>query len=313
MAKVKPDAFEKVAFATGLTSDPTMTGSADTQRTPSDADHDLAWARNGLRFEVGSSSWAERGQAIAQAYGGKAEAAVAAGISPSTFKSQLARGNPPSNSREFAQALGLSTDYVELGRPVLPADFDIEAVRLKLARGAFNPTGSTAARRIAIRQVVEELAAEIDRARFEAGTSSSGRRGAVPRGGFDDAPDDLFGPGSLEVTMGQVAIRDSSPAPIAFSREWLALKRLDPQHLALVEVRDAIYLVDTSPQGLRLVDGCIYAVVERESGFIICDWHRGPGGHGGTLAARADQAFGLDPDRDPKNIAGRVVYELAPH
>lgn len=290
MPEVKPHAVKKVAIATG---DEFFSVA------------DVAWARNGLGFVFGKSDWAERGKAIAQAFGGDAKAAAAAGITLPTFKSQLRRNNAPSNPSEAARGWGLSPGYVETGRPTIGSDLDIESLRLQLARGAFVPAGTTAARRSALRHVVDELRAEIDSARFNPSAADASFSDA-PRShaGMADSADSMLVPALLVATQGQPGLLDGG-APLALSRDWLARHRLDPDAIGVVDLGSyGLFLVDTSPAGHRLVDRCLYAVQEGE-GFVVCRWLRD--------AARLEVAagpLGIVAQRDPAGVVGRVVFEF---
>ena len=276
---------------------------------------DAAWARNGLGFELGVSTWRDRVAAIVHSSGSRVGAATLLGSSLHDIKNWLnkARNTPaPREPQRIADAAGLSLSYVVSGIPRVPRDFEVELDRLSKAKSEFVPTGTTASRRTALRQLVERLRNDIETARAAAMQpqppfAAPVRVEARPPDGLADQPDGLALLPTMTTKLGQAALSDDTPSPVAFSHEWLVRQRLDPADLGVVEQRDGLYVVDTSARARALADQCLYAVVEAE-GLSICQWQRRA--EGGELVLL--RPIGTDPRRNPADIVGRVVYELAP-
>jgi len=275
---------------------------------------DLAWARNGLGFELGVSTWRDRVAAIVHGSGSRGGAATLLNASLHDIKNWLnkARNTPaPREPQQIADAAGLSLSYVVSGTPRIPRDFEVELDRLSKLKSEFVPTGTTAARRAALRQVVEQLRDQIEAARAEAAVGTSYAVPVITKvlarvAGLSDQADGLFVLPTLTTRLGEAALSDE-PSPLAFSHEWLVRQRLDPADLGVVAQRDGLYLVDTSTRARALADGCLYAVIDGDT-VAICQWRRRAEGGGELVLLHPS---GLDPRRNPADIVGRVVYELA--
>lgn len=273
---------------------------------------DFDWARAGLGFELGVSTWRERVAAIVRAHGSVPKAATAMDVPPDTVKTWLKKGRDTKAPRELekiAARLALSIEYLATGRPGQSADFDIEHQRLTMAKAAFVPTGTSTARRAILMQLIDALRTEIDRRRGDAG--SGFLPAAAPQGlaGLDDSADTLFAPPALTTTLGLPGLKDQEAAPIAWSREWLARQRLDPAQLGLLELGRSLYLVDVGQPARQLADGCTYVVHDTGPGrFVLCRWSR----DARTLTLTREQPWELDPSRQPDAIVGRVVYAVTP-
>lgn len=287
MPEVKPNATIDVAIATTSASD-------------------LEWARSGLPFRLGESSWPERIRAVIEHHGGLDRMVEATGLKLGRIRSWQTRGSKPRDLLDVAAQLGLSPEYLDDGRPTIDADFAIEHARLVLAQKKFTATGSSQLRRSARNQVVEEWRAAIENARTASGPSQLPAVAA----GLDEAEDAPYAPGMLEVRLDQPGISQAQRAPVAFSRDWLVRQRLDPDHLAGLDLgRRGFYLVDTSPAGQQLVDGCLYALLVG-SAFSVWRCRRG---EGGLLELQLpDAASGPAARPNAHLVAGRLVYELAP-
>ena len=181
--------------------------------------------------------------------------------------------------------------------------------RISVDLNAFVEFDSTMTK--SLRQLVDQLRAEIEARRLAAtGPQHTTATRLLPRGaGLADQPDGLVLLPVMTTRLGQAALGEE-PSPLALSEEWLVRQRLDATELGVLELQGALYVVDTAPRARSLADRCLYAVLETGERLAVCQWLRRPDGVGELVLV--GRTTGLDPRRNPADIVGRVVYELAP-